>query len=189
MRWSEGEQPRYHMDQPDSLIIGPTEGFSPGMGHLVGMMTYARWTTLRAVEGLTVAQLDHLHDASSNSIGALLAQIASVELGYQRATFGGRGVVLPNEAELMAAVELGDRARREIRGQPLEHYVGMLEAARQFTLDELACRDDTWLDETTEFSSGRKTIKVNNYFKWFHVFEDELNHRGQIRWLRHRLPA
>ena len=22
---------------------------------------------------------------------------------------------------------------------------------------------------------------ANNYFKWFHVFEDELNHRGQIR--------
>ncbi|MFK9093966.1 hypothetical protein [Bacillus salipaludis] len=22
---------------------------------------------------------------------------------------------------------------------------------------------------------------ANNYFKWFHVFEDELSHRGQIR--------
>jgi hypothetical protein len=57
---------------------------------------------------------------------------------------------------------------------------------RAFTLDELARRDDKWVDETATFWNGRK---ANNYFKWFHVFEDELNHRGQIRWLRSRLPA
>jgi uncharacterized damage-inducible protein DinB len=27
---------------------------------------------------------------------------------------------------------------------------------------------------------------VNNYFKWFHVVGHEINHRGQIRWLRSR---
>ena len=26
--------------------------------------------------------------------------------------------------------------------------------------------------------------QVNNYFKWFHVLGHEINHRGQIRWLR-----
>lgn len=80
------------MPQLDSFVIGPTPGYSPGIGRLVGMMTYARWTTLRAVEGLTTSQLDHLHDASSNSIGALLAHIASVEIAYQRITFAGRGI-------------------------------------------------------------------------------------------------
>jgi hypothetical protein len=25
--------------------------------------------------------------------------------------------------------------------------------------------------------------------RWFHVAEDEINHRGQIRWLRPRLPT
>ena len=174
------------MDQPDSLIIGATEGFSPGIGRLVAMMRYTRSTTLRAVQGLTVAQLDHLHDGTSNSIGALLAHIASVELGYQRATFEGRGASLPeHEAELTVAVHLGDPARKEIRGHALAHYVGILEAVRAFTLDELARRDDTWLDTATTFGKGRQ---VNNHFMWFHVFEDELNHRGQIRWLRNRLP-
>jgi C-terminal processing protease CtpA/Prc len=28
----------------------------------------------------------------------------------------------------------------------------------------------------------------NNYFCWFHVFEDEINHRGQIRLLAKQLP-
>ena len=43
------------------------------------MLTYARSTTLAAVEGLTLAELDNLHDPESNSIGALLAHIAAVE--------------------------------------------------------------------------------------------------------------
>ena len=175
------------MLQPDSYIIGPIPGFSPGVGRLAAMMTYARWTTMRAVEGLTMSQLDHLHDESSNSIGALLAHIASVEVGYQRATFDGRSITsATRDDEWMVAAQLGDRARREIRGKPLEHYLDGLEEVRSFTLSELAHRDDEWLDQTTAFGNGRK---ANNYFKWFHVFEDELNHRGQIRWLRHRLPG
>ncbi|HKW48086.1 MAG TPA: DinB family protein [Gemmatimonadaceae bacterium] len=174
------------MPQLDSFVIGPTPGYSPGIGRLVGMMTYARWTTLRAVEELTTAQLDHLHDSSSNSIGALLAHIASVEIAYQRITFAGRGISSPeHDAEWAAALQLGDRAREEIRGKPLEHYVSGLAAVRAFTLEELTHHDDRWLDQTTAFWSGRP---ANNYFKWFHVFEDELNHRGQIRWLRQRLP-
>jgi hypothetical protein len=27
---------------------------------------------------------------------------------------------------------------------------------------------------------------ADNYFKWFHVMGHEINHRGQIRWLRGR---
>jgi uncharacterized damage-inducible protein DinB len=182
----EGCSAEERMDQLDSLVIGPEAGYSPQVGRLVGMMRYTRWTTLRAVQGLTVSQLDHLHDDTSNSIGALLAHIASVEMAYQRVTFDGRGISLPeHEAELNAAVQLGERARKEIRGRPLEHYAGILEQVRAFTLEEIAHRDDRWLDATTTWN-GRE---VNNYFKWFHVFEDELNHRGQIRWLRNRLPA
>ena len=62
----------------------------------------------------------------------------------------------------------------------------MLDEVRTQTLRELAQRDDAWLDEESPFWSG---LPANNYFKWFHVFEDELNHRGQMRWLRQRLPA
>lgn len=40
----------------------------------------------------------------------------------------------------------------------------------------------TTLNEVEDLNVER----ANNYFKWFHVFEDELNHRGQIRWLRIR---
>ena len=81
------------------------------------------------------------------------------------------------------ALALGDRARREIRGHTLDYYLGRLEGVRARTLDELGRRDDSWLEEETSFGSGQR---VNNYFKWFHVFGHEINHRGQIRWLRRR---
>jgi uncharacterized damage-inducible protein DinB len=174
------------MPLPDSLVIGPTPGYSPALGRLVAMMGFARMTTFRAADGLTMAQLDHLHDASSNSIGALLAHVAAVEVAYQRITFEGRGLSLPAyDEEWMTALQLGEAGRERLRGKPLAHYVSGLERVREFTLKELARRNDKWLDETDVWN-GRQ---VNNYFKWFHVFEDELNHRGQIRWLRQRLPA
>ncbi|HKW00148.1 MAG TPA: hypothetical protein VJN96_10000 [Vicinamibacterales bacterium] len=53
------------------------------------------------------------------------------------------------------------------------------------TLLQLSRRDDAWLETEATFGSGQR---VNNYFKWFHVFGHELNHRGQIRWLRSRIP-
>jgi uncharacterized damage-inducible protein DinB len=175
------------MQWPESFVIGATPGYSPGIARLVDMMNFARWTTLRAVEGLTMAQLDHVHDPQSNSIGALLAHVAGVEAGYQRITFDGRGYSSADyDTEWEVAVQLGDRARAELRGNPLEHYIEGLERVRAFTLSELAHRDDKWLDQTTQFWAGRQ---ANNWFKWFHVVEDELNHRGQIRWLRKRLPA
>ena len=82
-----------------------------------------------------------------------------------------------------AALDLGDRARQEIRGRELDHYLGALQQVRARTLAELGRRDDGWLEEETSFGSGQR---VNNYFKWFHVAGHEINHRGQIRWLRSR---
>jgi uncharacterized damage-inducible protein DinB len=30
---------------------------------------------------------------------------------------------------------------------------------------------------------------INTYWKWFHVCEHESNHRGQIAWLKSRMPG
>jgi uncharacterized damage-inducible protein DinB len=168
------------------FVVAPQPGFTPEIGRLVVMLTYARRTTLMAVKGLGVFELDHLHDAESNSIGALLAHIAAIETAYQRSTFEQRRLSATEQAQWGAALDLGERARAEIRGLSLDHYVAMLDEVRAHTLRELAARDDAWLEETTPFWGGRE---ANNYFKWFHVLEDEINHRGQIRWLRRRLPA
>lgn len=168
-----------------SLLIQPLPGFSPQMGRLVGMLTYVRQTLSAAVQGLTERELDHLHDPQSNSLGALLAHIAAVEVYYQAVSFEQRPLNAQEQARWGAALELGARGRQELRDSPLAHYVTQLEQVRARTLEELARRDDAWLEERAAL--GREP--VNHHWIWFHVFEDELNHRGQIRWLRARLPG
>jgi uncharacterized damage-inducible protein DinB len=164
-------------------VIGGEPGFTPEIGRLVSMMNYARQTTLSDVAGLSVKQLDYLHDEDSNSIGALLLHIASVERWYQANTFENRDLDAGEMREWAAALDLGEKARREIRGHDLGFYRRKLDEVRGRTLAELERRDDAWLEEQSRFWEGKP---ANNYFKWFHVFEDELNHRGQIRWLSKR---
>lgn len=165
------------------FLIGDEEGFTPHMGCLVGMMRYARKTTLDTVQGLSTAQLDHLHDPFSNTIGSLLLHIAAVEAWYQANTFDEREWTATEQERLGVALGLGEAARTKIRGHSLEYYLDVLEAVRARTLDECRQRDDAWLAIERPFVGKQ----VNNHFKWFHVFEDEINHRGQMRWLRKRL--
>jgi len=171
------------MNEKDLFLIGDIPGFTPQIGRLVSMMNYARYTTLSAVAGLGVDELDYLPDPQSNSIGALLLHIAAAEVGYQAATFYARDLNEEERREWGAALDLGESARREIRGHELDYYLCRLEQVRAMTLAELGRREDRWLEEETSFGGGQR---VNNYFKWFHVFGHELNHRGQIRWLRIR---
>lgn len=171
------------MSERDLFLIAEIPGFTPEVGRLVSMMNYVRSTTLSAVAGLGVDELDYLHDLQSNSIGALLSHIAAAEVGYQAATFHGRGLSEEERQEWGAALDLGERARREVRGHELDYYVSRLEQVRARTLAELGRRNDQWLEDRTSSGSGQQ---VNNYFKWFHVFGHEINHRGQIRWLRTR---
>ncbi len=153
------------------------------IGRLVGMMTYARTTTLAAVNGLTTAELDHLHDSTSNSIGALLAHITVVERAYQVMTFEGRALSAEEEKRWEAALSLGELGRAVLRGKPLDEYLGELAAVREATLQTLAARGDDWLECIVE-----PAPRMNMHWAWFHVMEDEVNHRGQMRWLRARLP-
>jgi hypothetical protein len=168
---------------PSPLRIEPISGYPPAIGRLLGMLSYARSTTLAAVEGLTTAQLDHLHDPASNSIGSLLAHVAAVERSYQILTFEERLLSPEENAESAAALMLGADGRRTLRGRPLEHYVQELAAVRRRTLEELARRDEAWLDRSVQVAP-----RINAHWAWFHVAEDEINHRGQIRWLRARMP-
>ena len=97
-----------------SLRIEPLPGYTPTIGRLVSMLTYARQTLLAAVEGLSRDELDHLHDARSNTIGALLAHAAAVERWYQVLTFEEREPSASEAAAWSPALDLGEQGRREI---------------------------------------------------------------------------
>ena len=70
--------------------IEPQPGYSPHIGALVQMMAYARVTTLKAVEGMGVAELDATAPYFPNSVGMLLAYMAATDRIYQAASFENR---------------------------------------------------------------------------------------------------
>ena len=163
--------------------IVPLPGYTPGIGTLLCMLTYTRETTLLAVAGLSRAELSHHHDDASNSIGELLAHAVAVERIYQVLTFEARPLSAEEEATWSPALELGSAGRSQFQECSLEEHLDVLADVRRATLVALASSDDAWLDRPLQAAPD-----LNAHWAWFHVAEDEINHRGQIRWLRARLP-
>jgi uncharacterized damage-inducible protein DinB len=164
------------------MTVTPLEGYAPNIGRLVSMMNYARATTQLAVQGLTQEQLEtRVH--GRNSIAALLEHFAAIEVVYQARTFENRWMNKEEYARWGAATDLGERVP-EIIGKSLVDYFVQLEEVRAKTLTELSKRDDEWLMQEFTFPNGRI---ANHHWCWFHVFEDEINHRGQIRILKKQL--
>ncbi|GAA0503632.1 hypothetical protein GCM10008937_08930 [Deinococcus depolymerans] len=155
------------------------------IARLIGMMTYTRETTLEAVQGWTIKELDLIPDGHANSAGMLLAHMAAVERIYQLISDGHPHPDSALEAHHWPGLNLGQQGRAELRGRPLRHYLEELARVRAGTLELLAARDDAWLDEPLPLWGGTG----NRHFMWFHVFEDELSHRGQLRLLRRHQPG
>ncbi|MFD1675957.1 DinB family protein [Alicyclobacillus fodiniaquatilis] len=148
-------------------------------------MNYVRQTTTWEVQELTTKQLDYRQDDDANSINSLLRHIASIETFYYITTIERRTMTKAEMERWGPALELGPAGNLILRGYSLDEQLACLNEVRTRTLEGLQQKNDDWLSE--EFPLNTET-KANNYFAWFHVFEDELNHRGQIRILRKRLP-
>lgn len=171
------------MDKQNLYLIGDLPGFTPQLSRLVSMLAYTRHMTLKAIDGLTISELDYLPDPGSNSIGTLLLHIAAAEVGYQASTFANRELNDDEKLEWGAVFSLGKKDVQQITGHELSWYEQKLEQVRTKTLSELSIRDDQWLTEQTSFGN----MQVNNYFKWFHVMTHEVNHKGQILLLRRQI--
>ncbi len=170
-----------HADPSRWCRIEPAPKYAPGIGALVEMMTYARMTTLRAVEGLGLPDLDKVPPGFSNSIGMLLAHVAATDRLYHVVGFQGLDPLeTPEYAPYLGAMTFGEEGAR-VMGQPLESLLRELEEARAATLRELAQRDDAWLASRLSVPGFED---MNQHWAWFHVMEDELSHRGQMRVLR-----
>ena len=164
-----------------NFVIDKIDGLHPEFSKLVSMMNYARYTTMQEVEDLTMEELDYLYNEEANSIGMLLYHMAAVEFYYQIHTFEDRE---PTEAELerwLPGLELEALGREKIKGNSIEFYIDTLQEVRSKTIETFQSLPDEWLFKTTDFWYDKQ---ANNYFKWFHVFEDEINHRGQIRLIK-----
>jgi len=176
-------------EEADVNIIGPKKGYSPQIGTLVSMMTWMRSVVLMSLKGMSQEDLDYLFDANSNTIGSLLMHLAATDRIYQINTFEGNNLKeLPAsyKEKWGVAMELGEPARKAIKGHDLDYYLNLLGETREQTLAEFRKRDDNWLlSVDKEWGWG----PTNNYCKWFHVCEHESNHNGQIKFLKKRLPG
>lgn len=181
-------QPAFSEDA-EINIIGPKKGYSPQIGTLISMMAWMRMVVLSSVKGMSQKDLDYLFDANSNTIGALLMHLAATDRIYQINTFEGNSLKeLPAayKEKWGVAMELGEPARKAIKGHDLDYYVNLLGETREQTLAEFRKRDDNWLLAVDKDWGWGPT---NNYCKWFHVCEHESNHNGQIKFLKKRIPG
>ena len=172
----------------NSWIIGPRPGFTPEIGTLTSMLAFTRMQVERNVKGLSQQDLDYLLDAKANTIGALLLHLAATETYYRMNTFGGmKWDSFPEDVKKKwdVPMNLGEPARKAIKGNSLDYYLDALHQAREKSLAEFRKCDDKWLavlETDGDFSA-------NNYAKWFHVAEHESNHDGQIKFLKSRVPG
>jgi hypothetical protein len=170
----------------DSRVIGPKPGFTPEIGTLTSMLAFTRKQVLRNVEGMSQTDLDFLLDAKANTIGALLLHLAATETYYGLNTFGGMKWDSWSDdvkKKWDVPMNLGEAARKTIKGNSLDYYLNFLNESREKNLAEFRKRDDKWLTLVDKDMRG-----TNNYAKWFHVAEHESNHDGQIKFLKSRLP-
>lgn len=165
--------------------LGPKKGYTPHIGAMVSMLDWVRDTVIRYHSRLTVNQLDHLFDKDSNTIGSLMMHLAATEVIYQDITFHNLEDFSPeNKKKWGVAMDLGEKARTDIKGNTLSYYKDLFNEVREETNKQMKKKDDKWL-----FTGETKDWDWNNYCKWFHVVEHYANHRGQITWFMRRIPA
>ena len=164
--------------------IGPQAGFTPQIGTLLSMLDWVSDSVIKYNAKLTVEQLDYLFDQESYTIGSLMLHLAATEVLYQDVTFHNlKDFSDANKSKWTVAMELGEAARKQIKGNPLSYYKDAFADVRATTKAEMKKRDDAWL-----LAGETKDWDWNNYCKWFHVTEHYANHRGQMTWYAKRIP-
>ncbi|MBK5448143.1 DinB family protein [Bacillus sp. TH22] len=163
--------------------IRSVDGYTKNIGELVSMLEHTRAVTLQGINELSVEQLDLIMPSGGNSIGALLKHIAAIEKAHQLISFQKRDFT-KEELEIWEdALYLG-KAGKSIRGYDIPYYVQLLQSVREESLKYLSEVDDTWLMSERKWPNG---VAYNQHYLWFHVLEDEISHRGQIKMLKNKL--
>ncbi|CDQ19418.1 Protein of unknown function [Halobacillus karajensis] len=160
-----------------SYQVQSEKGFTEKIGELVCMLEHTRAVTIQEVADLTQKELDEC-EPGGNSIGMLLSHIAAIEFVHQVISFEERDMTADEKEEWEPALDLSGQTRDLYRFLTVDDYLDLMELTRDTTLEILKEKDDSWLFEERTWSDG---VKYNPYYLWFHVMEDEINHRGQIR--------
>ena len=158
--------------------IRPNINFNGKVGELVWMLEHSRSVTINEISQLSQYDLDYTPTNHSNSIGALLSHIAAIEFVHQVISFENRDLNEDENKKWGNALQLGESARAEINNHSITFYLDELNRVRENTILCLKSKKDSWLYEENKWNNG---VSYNNFYLWYHVMEDEISHRGQIR--------
>src|SRR5262249_35735497 len=140
--------PAVAQEDERAWVVGPQPGYSPEIGTLVSMLHFTRRQVLYNVKGLSQSDLDFLLDGKANTIGALLLHLAATETYYGLNTFGGMKWDSWSEdikKKWDVPMNLGEPARKAIKGNSLAYYLNILHESREKNLADFRKRDDKWL--------------------------------------------
>ena len=163
------------------MEIVAEDGYTPQMGVLVSMLDAMKERVEGSVQNHSVYELDYLMDEKANSIGALIMHLAAAEKLYQVMTLEGRYFNEEEEELWAVALDLGDSGRETFKDHEVAYYLDLYDKVRAKTKEELAKRDDKWLQEEIPGAG------MTNFYGWFHVMEHQSSHLGQILLLQKRI--
>lgn len=162
--------------------IKQTKGYSPQIGITLSMLEDLKARVTNSVSQLSIEETDFLLDEEANSIGALILHLAATEKYYQLYTFEHRGFNFLENQKWETALNLGEIARNEIKGESIDHYLEIWDEVRKETLRLLKTKDDNWFKSKVKVRNSH----MNNHWAWYHVMEHQANHMGQIRLIAKR---
>jgi len=162
---------QYRIDVP--------KGYSRDIGQMVSMLDNLKERVEGLVKGLDEQDTDFLLDENANRIGALIYHLAATEAYYQVFTFEKREFNKEEKEKWETALNLGDKARTELQGQPISFYLKLYDEVRAKTKELLKTKDDKWFEKTQQ--------GMSNHWAWFHVMEHQANHMGQLALITKRI--
>ncbi|WP_273568634.1 DinB family protein [Maribacter halichondriae] len=162
--------------------INSREGYTPNIGIMVNMLDDLKNRVTKRVQNANQEQTDFLLDDKANRVGAMIMHLAATEAIYQKLSFEGSEFNKEEEEKWNTALNLGDKAREELKGKPIKYYLDLWDEVREKTLATLKTKDDEWFASTMN-------EHMNHHWAWFHVMEHQANHMGQIAMLASRGPS
>lgn len=159
--------------------IKAPKGYSNDIGNMISMLDNLKKRVERNVKNLDQEGTDFLLDENANSPGAIIYHLAATEAYYQVYTFEGRSFNAEERAKWETALNLGDKARKQFKGKPIQYYMDIFDEVRAETKRLLKTKDDAWFK--------KKNGSMNNHWAWFHVMEHQANHMGQLAMITKRI--
>ena len=159
--------------------IEPLKDYSNDIGIMISMLDNLKKRVEGQVKNLDQEGTDFLLDGKANRPGAIIYHLAATEAYYQVYTFEGRTFNTEEMEKWSTALNLGDKARIELKGKPIQYYLDIYDAVRKKTKELLKTKDDVWFK--------KKLGNMTNHWAWFHVMEHQANHMGQLALITKRI--